>query len=187
MSTALLRMEDYNGLRSSHVQAVESKRLGYFKHILNVEFVDTFLKFIPDIRKLQEFVYAIDCLTEISRSSSFPSGRMLNNVDITEKAAGKFNELRWLTRDQSFLGCQVSADTAEYIEEFFSYEYPRLFGELFDKARLPFATFALDGVWYNMTFQRSFNKLRTHSAIKLISADRSKEVYLPFLRARTGV
>lgn len=187
MTEALRKMEDYNGLRSVPVQVVETKRMGYFKHILNVEFVDTFLKFIPDVRKLQEFVYAIDCLTEISRSSSFPSGRMLNNADITEKAANKFNELRWLTRDQSFLGCQVSADTAEYIEEFFSYEYPRLLGELFDKSRLPFATFSLDGVWYNMTFNRSFNKLRTHSAIKLISADRSKEVYLPFLRARTGV
>jgi hypothetical protein len=187
MSEALRKLEATDGLITNLAQVTESKRLGYFKHILNVEFVDTFLKYIPDVRKLQEFVYGIDCLTEISRSSSFPSGRLLNNIDINEKAAGKFNELRWLTRDQSFLGCQVGAETTELITEFFSYEYPRLFGELFDKSRLPFATFALDGVWYHLTFNRSFNKLRTHSAIKLTSADRSREVYLPFLRTRTGV
>jgi hypothetical protein len=187
MSEALRKLEGIDGLITNPVPASESKRLGYFKHILNVEFVNTFLKFIPDVRKLQEFVYAIDCLTEISRSSSFPSGRLLNNIDINEKAVSKFNELRWLTRDQSFLGCQVGAETSELIEEFFSYEYPRLFAELFDKTRLPFATFALDGVWYNLTFNRSFNKLRTHSAIKLTGADHSREVYLPFLRTRTGL
>ena len=109
MSEALRKMEVIDGLTTNYAQVLESKRLGYFKYILNVEFVDTFLKYIPDVRKLQEFVYAIDCLTEISNSSSFPSGRLLNNIDINEKAAGKFAELRWLTRDQSFLGCQVGA------------------------------------------------------------------------------
>jgi len=184
MLEALRRTEDHDGLITNNT---ESKRLKYFKYVMNDEFVNAFMASMGDIHKLQEFVYAIDVLVEISRSRDFPSGRLLNNVDITQKAAFTLGQLARWTRDKSLFGCQVTPDTAELVDEFFSYNYPELFGEFFNKTKFPFAAFTLDGVWYQLMIVREFSALREYAAVKLISSQSDIAVYIPFLKSRLGL
>jgi hypothetical protein len=181
MSYALKLVEDCDGVKTNEP---EFNKLGYFKKILNTEFVDTFLNTMGSVQKLKEFVYAVDLLIEISESPLLPSGRLLNNCDVTTKAALTWAQQARYGRDRQLFGCQVSSQVAELIQEFFDYGYPKLLGELFTKTRFRFAAFTLHNVQYQLIFTREFNVLSEYAAIKLISNNTDIDVFIPFLQTR---
>lgn len=184
MAEAMRILEGDNGVNPS---AVGVRHIGYFNKVLNQEFVTLFMQHMGDTRNLEEFVFAIDTLIEISKSPSFPSGKLLNNADITlrgSRAAFAFNQLARSTKDSTYYGCQVSPATAELIQEFFEHKYIKLISEFFIKAGFPFAMFTLDGVQIHLTLNRSFNMVRDYAALKMTIAGTGNEVYIPFLKSR---
>lgn len=184
MAEAMRIVEGDNGVNPS-VTGV--RHIGYFNKVLNQEFVTLFVRHMGETHKLEEFVFAIDNLIDISRSPSFPSGKLLNNADITlrgSRAAFAFNQLARSTKDSAYYGCQVGPATAELIQEFFEHKYIKLISEFFIKSGFPFAVFTLDGVQFHLTLNRSFNMVRDYAALKLTVAGTGDEVYIPFLKSR---
>lgn len=185
-----MQLEGLNGLKP--MRLVESRcnnHLGYFYKVLNHEFVNTFMNVKPDTRKLREFVYAIDAFAEISRTKGFPSGRLLNNIDVyikPQRAAFMFTNLARMARDPSLYGVAVPRHIEDIIEEMYKREYFKLFGDLFKATSLPYIFCMLDGVQYHITLVRGFRTVPGYSAIRFIDGMNGNEVYIPFLSTRLG-
>ena len=180
MAEALQRTEGINGVKPF---MVANSDVAYCTKVLNKECVDLFA---GDTQELDAFVYAIDCLIDISKSGAFPSKRLLNNEDIAAHplSVNAFNRLARETRDDSLFGCQVSVDTAEYIKEFFAFKYPLVIGRFLARVGFPFATFKFGANNYQLTLIRSLNPVQGFAALKLREAETGMEVCLPFLAKR---
>lgn len=181
MSIAL-SMEELNEVNTVNVKNV---RVEYFRKVLNKQFVDLFLRVNNnDVRLLQEFVYGIDCLVDISRSPSFPSGRLINTPDVNPRIASILGQAARITKDYSLFGCQVSSATSELVEEFFEYNYLKVFSDLLQKVKLPFCYFELDGVAFNFNFVHSVCAIREISAFRFSNVNDGVEVCIPFNKSR---
>lgn len=164
---------------------VKSVRVEYFRKVLNKEFVDLFLRVTNnDVRSLQEFVYGIDCLVDISRSPSFPSGRLINTVDVSPRIAGILGQAARVTKDHSLFGCQVSPETSELVSEFFEYDYLKVFAEFLQKVKQPFCYLELDGVAFNFNFVHTLCAIREVSAFRFSNVKDGVDVCIPFNKSR---
>lgn len=161
-------------------------RIGYFQKVLNKEFADMFLGiFEGDTHKLQEFVYGLDNLIELSRVENLPNNYLLNTEDVTPDFVKAMSYRARETRDFSLFGCQVCPRAKELISEFLSYNYVALFGEFFKKTRLPFCLVELDGVRYEICWANTMGtNAHNFSSIRFTNTLNGVVVFLPFDRAR---
>lgn len=161
-------------------------RVGYFEHVLNKDFLDLFMgMFNNDIKKLQEFVFGIDTLTDLTRVENVPTGRLLNTPDVTPDFVKAMSFRARETRDFSLFGCQVCPRAEELVQEFFSYDYLALYGEFFKKTRLPFCLFELDGVRFELSWVNDMGlNAHTFSALRFTNTENNKTVFFPFNKER---
>ena len=150
-----------------------------FTKTLNKEFVHDFLLNF-DEQVLQEFIDAVDVLRDITESASFPSGKLLNNKDVTDRVVLSLKRVADIVNDKSLYGAQVSKETEELINEFFEYKYPRLSHRIFEKMGFPFLVFYQDGLMFQISFQRQLGSLKDYCSIVFNNSENGAVCQIPF-------
>jgi len=181
-----LALEGINGVKPVLAE-VKSNHVGYYRKIMNPEFVDAWMEKIKDTHKLREFVYAIDAMAEIGDFEGFPSGRLLNNPDVYTKphrGAIMFTNAAKLTKIQSLQGVQVGSRVEELISDFFTQGYLKIFNEFFTAFGMPYGAFTLDGTPYELILTRTYMAVPFYSTILLKDTKTEKEIFIPFLTDR---
>lgn len=185
MSVALKLARDSDDL----IRGTEKmNRIGYFEHVLGKDFLDKFLVlFNNDTNKLQEFVFGIDTLIELTQVENIPTNRLINTPDVTADFVKTMSYRARETKDRSLYGCQVCPRAKDLLDEFFSYGYLALYGEFFKKTRLPFCLFEQDGVRYELSWVSDMG-IGAHSfaALRFTNTENSKTVFFPFNKERLG-
>lgn len=181
-----LALEGINGVKPVLAE-VKTNHIGYYRKIMNPEFVELWMEKIKDTQKLREFVYGIDALVEIGDYDGFPSGRLLNNPDVYAKphrGGVMFTNAAKLTRIPSLRGVQVGARVEGLISDFYDRGYLKLFNELFTATGMNFASFTLDNVSYELILTRTYMLVPGYSTLLLKDNTSGNEVFIPFLSGR---
>jgi len=157
--------------------------------VFNAEFESLFKSIMPDPAQLEEFVYAVDTLIEIGKTKGFPSGRLLNNVDIASRegkvaAIKRFPMLAVQTGVENMRGIAVTQEVYNLVSEFFDYKYLVLINKLLTASGFPFAAFTLDGVQYQFTLARSIATVPGFSILRFTDTHSDVEVAIPFFSHR---
>lgn len=180
-------LEECNELNSEDVVTPEDAR-----RVLNPEFVNIIETEFQDPQVLVEFVCAIDCLTEMAKEINFPHDRLLDNSDIDGMSGRVLSRIGCLLKNKSLIGVAVTPTIKAYIDEFFSYGYPRLLDRIFEKTTKNFLVFNLDGIDFQLIYYRNLggldaiNSFRLSWPTNIASTDTpTNSVCLPFNVKRT--
>lgn len=116
---------------------------------LNQEMVDEFHVNGVGPALLEQFVFAVDHLDEMTKTSNFPNNRLLNTADIIAggtEVVSLFDDYAKRSREISNYGCSVSNETMASIQEFYDLNYLKdihLVAKTFNRQVF---NFTLDGI-----------------------------------------
>jgi hypothetical protein len=149
---------------------------------LNIGFVREFNQTLLDTDVLREFVFALDELKEITRTTNFPHNRLLNTPDISHTGSAAvctFNDFAKRAHEPSMYGCAVGVETMQNIVEFLTRDYLRTFSVVLKAFKRDSVMLTLD----NESLQVSLKTFSPHHEFGLLTYNNFSEdtvVMFPF-------
>lgn len=107
--------------------------LEQFHSEIGQKFTEFFLKRVPNLRLLNEFIYGVDQLVEIAKGVYWEEPCALNNPDIDNLVGSRFKLTAGMLQDNRLRGVAVSPETYNLIAEFFDRDYLFIIGQLIDR------------------------------------------------------
>jgi hypothetical protein len=157
----------------THEEIVESLNIGFVR-----EFAQTQL----NKEVLDELVFALDLLKDITRTPNYPQNRLLNTEDIITTGSAAvcvFNDFAKRAHEPSMYGCAVGAETADLVKEFMETGYLRVLATVVKHFKRESLMLTLD----NESVQISLKRFSPHPEFGLLTYNNYNEetvVMFPF-------
>lgn len=171
------------GLASTVLKDVEEKKEGTYtryRKLVNKEFLRKFDRTNLSKRYLQEFIYGIDHLEELTEFPGFPGDCILTTPDLINLGE---QAIRVLTKHENAKGVAVSEAMLEHFQVFYDYTYLATIGKIFRGLRTSGINFTLDkqvrylGIVHETAYPHiSFLVYRPYN--------QTYRIFIPFLKQR---
>jgi len=157
----------------THEEIVESLNIGFVR-----EFAQTQL----DKEVMDDMVFGLDLLKDITRTPNYPQNRLLNTDDIIATGSAAvcvFNDFAKRAHEPSMYGCAVGPETADLVKEFMDSGYLRVIATLVKHFKRDSIMLTLDGE----SVQISLKRFSPHPEFGLLTYNNfnlETSVMLPF-------